>query len=126
MKKVFMALIFVFLLSACSSSSSSEQTVKEWYEAALNQDIETFEQISSQYEKIRGRYVEASSDLAEIVHDLGGTENLEFKELNKGDIRKEVVGGLDSNYENGWTMVMVEPKKDSDENSEDKPPFFGS
>lgn len=123
MKKLLLLIVSVILLSACSSkaastsavstsatSTSAVQTVKQMYEAALNQDSETFQKIMSQYKDIDGNYSEALSELADIVHSLGGTEKLSFEELKDEDIQKEVINHLDNKYENGWKMVLVSPK----------------
>ncbi|MDW0115073.1 hypothetical protein QT711_18080 [Sporosarcina saromensis] len=115
MKKILLLITSVILLSACSSkeasSNSAAQTVKQVYEAALNQDSMTFRKIMSQHQAIDGNYSEAISELADIVHSLGGTEKLSFKELKNEDIQKEVLNHLDNKYENGWKMVLVSPQK---------------
>lgn len=117
MKKLLLIFFLSILLSACSSSGSPTETVKEMYNAALNQDSKTFQRILSQNEKIDGHYDEALSELADVIHDLGGIEKLEFTELKKEDLQKQVIEDLDYRYPKGWTMVMVSSKEEPEEES---------
>lgn len=114
MKKLLLIVAMAILLGACSNAgatlrggSEAEKTVKKIYKAALEQDLDTFSRITSPIDGIEDEYDEALAELAEIVHDEGGTEKLKFTEVKKEDIVDDAVEYCENTYENGWKVVMV-------------------
>lgn len=133
MKKLLFTIIFVLLLSACSSNSSVSsnqsskeisstqspvEVVKNVHEVALKQDLQAFEKLLAYNDRIKGKYKEAMSDIGNMVHRVGGIEGVRFKELKRADIDKDLVKNFDEKYKNGWVVVMAD-FKDIDDN-----PFF--
>ncbi|MCH1624604.1 hypothetical protein [Fredinandcohnia quinoae] len=106
----------ILLLGACSSLGNNPvNTVKDLYNAAAENDLDTFSKITSQFDEISGSQLSAMEEFASTVVDKGGVEKMKFSKIKKSNLNKETLDGITEEYGDDWELVAEEISEDEGE-----------
>ncbi|MDQ0231383.1 hypothetical protein [Metabacillus malikii] len=107
-------LAIIFLLTACSSSDSSNAAgaIKTMYKAALNHDVETFTRMVSDDVMDYYNPEDSMEDLRETINEAGGLAELKVLEISKDKLNEEMVKSFSEEFQNNWHFVVQDINQD--------------
>ncbi|MDY0410222.1 hypothetical protein ACFFIS_15255 [Virgibacillus soli] len=115
MKKLLYPILTAILLISLTGcfGGGAASTVKDTYNAALNQDRDYLNKVLSQGEGYDPDDLDEIIDvLTDDVKAAKSIKNLEAKEYKQGSLNKEAVEHFNDMFDNNWALVTTKSNRD--------------